>query len=356
MRGQHTPGTTSPRSMARVLAAVLLLCLVAASDLLPPQTVAQDSPRSRRGRQRRGQVEALARQAIQIHNHGVDEYGRGNLALAVALCNQALKIDPYYVDAYNTRGAAYDDLGEKEKAVADYTRAIELQPGNSMAYNNRSCAYMDMKKYDLALADCDRLVKMTPRRGGVRLRRARILLQLKQDEAALADYEAALRLGRSLDAAEKSEAQNKCQELKAALTAAKGAPVAAKISGRSSAASVAASAAASAGSTAIVVSPSQRQATVGITQQGTGINFGAWLWHLFQGNLAFAVRNWAAAARSYAEAGLANPGDPFARLRMGNALSRSGDVEGARTAYYKALAVHQRFWPAAKKLYGLNYR
>ncbi len=44
--------------------------------------------------------------------------------------------------AYNNRGYARDDMGEYDKAIADYTRAIELDPRSATAYNNRGLAWL----------------------------------------------------------------------------------------------------------------------------------------------------------------------------------------------------------------------
>ena len=50
-------------------------------------------------------------------------------------------------------GVAYINLGEYEKAVADFTRAIELNPNFAEAYNYRGFAYMKLNKKAQADAD-----------------------------------------------------------------------------------------------------------------------------------------------------------------------------------------------------------
>ncbi|TRV45609.1 MAG: tetratricopeptide repeat protein, partial [Microcystis panniformis Mp_MB_F_20051200_S6D] len=46
--------------------------------------------------------------------------------------NQAIKIKPDYADAYNNRGIAKKNLGDKQGAIADYNQAAQLysQQGN----------------------------------------------------------------------------------------------------------------------------------------------------------------------------------------------------------------------------------
>ena len=40
--------------------------------------------------------------------------------------DRALKINPEYAKAYGNRGLAWKELGEKEKARADWEKAVEL--------------------------------------------------------------------------------------------------------------------------------------------------------------------------------------------------------------------------------------
>ena len=39
---------------------------------------------------------------------------------------QAIKIDPNYVNAYNNRGLARDDLGDKQGAIKDFQTAANI--------------------------------------------------------------------------------------------------------------------------------------------------------------------------------------------------------------------------------------
>ena len=39
-------------------------------------------------------------------------------------------------------GAAYNDLGEHQRAIQDFDQAISLNPQDALAYNNRGIAYV----------------------------------------------------------------------------------------------------------------------------------------------------------------------------------------------------------------------
>ena len=55
---------------------------------------------------------------------------QGNSAAAIADYNLALRHDPNYADAYESRGRAYAARGEQDRAIADYDRAIALRGGS----------------------------------------------------------------------------------------------------------------------------------------------------------------------------------------------------------------------------------
>ncbi len=66
-----------------------------------------------------------------------------------------IAMDPKSASAWNCRGAAFELLGENDKAIADYSRAIELQAAPAWLVN-RGNVYVRDKKYELALADFER--------------------------------------------------------------------------------------------------------------------------------------------------------------------------------------------------------
>ena len=50
--------------------------------------------------------------------------------------NEAIRIDPEYVRAYNGRGYVWESKREYDKAIADYTEAIRIEPKDADSYNN----------------------------------------------------------------------------------------------------------------------------------------------------------------------------------------------------------------------------
>ncbi|MBN1364328.1 MAG: tetratricopeptide repeat protein [Syntrophaceae bacterium] len=56
--------------------------------------------------------------------------------------NKAIGLKPDYFKAYNNRGFAYFKLGHNKNAIRDYNEAILLKPDYAKAYNNRGYIYL----------------------------------------------------------------------------------------------------------------------------------------------------------------------------------------------------------------------
>jgi len=78
---------------------------------------------------------------------------------AIALCDGELKRDPKFVNLLCTRGIAWMELREFEKAVHDYQAALKLSPGNQTVFYNLACLEMKKKNPKRALAFLAKAVK-----------------------------------------------------------------------------------------------------------------------------------------------------------------------------------------------------
>lgn len=52
----------------------------------------------------------------------------GDSVLGLPVAAKALRMDPSYADAYDTRAAIYESLGDREKAISDLKMALKLNP------------------------------------------------------------------------------------------------------------------------------------------------------------------------------------------------------------------------------------
>ncbi len=80
----------------------------------------------------------------------LDWYKKGNACWwsyekQVEYYTKAIELAPNWAYPYNNRGVAYFNLGQWEKAKADWDKAIELKPDYKLAIANRAGANFNKK-------------------------------------------------------------------------------------------------------------------------------------------------------------------------------------------------------------------
>ena len=60
-----------------------------------------------------------ASKAGDFYIQGQSQHVKGDSQAAIAAYTQAINLNPNYAEAYNSRGLAYFDLGNKQAAIAD---------------------------------------------------------------------------------------------------------------------------------------------------------------------------------------------------------------------------------------------
>ncbi len=78
---------------------------------------------------------------------------------AIDAYSQAIKLKPHPF-AYNNRGAARADLGDKQGAVADYSKPIELKPDLATPYANRGIARAELGDKQGAIEDLQKAAQL----------------------------------------------------------------------------------------------------------------------------------------------------------------------------------------------------
>lgn len=103
---------------------------------------------------------ALELDASQIQNIPNSLY---NYDEVIADYNQAIELNPEYVDAYNNRGVVRYEKGDFEGAFADYDQAIRVNPSYAKPYKNRGLALQRQGDLKRANADFEQYLRLDGR-------------------------------------------------------------------------------------------------------------------------------------------------------------------------------------------------
>jgi tetratricopeptide (TPR) repeat protein len=101
--------------------------------------------------------------AIAYYSRGLAYYDKGDDDRAIAEFNEAIRLDPKFAYAYSSRGLAYDHKGDLGHADPDYNEAIRLDPKYAQAYFNRGNAYYQKGDDDRAIADYSEAIRLDPK-------------------------------------------------------------------------------------------------------------------------------------------------------------------------------------------------
>jgi tetratricopeptide (TPR) repeat protein len=86
---------------------------------------------------------------------------------AIAACDRAIESgklkDSQLASAYYNRGLARLEMGEYDRAIADFDESIRLDPTSAWTFNNRGTAWYARADLDRAAADFDQAIRLDPK-------------------------------------------------------------------------------------------------------------------------------------------------------------------------------------------------
>lgn len=112
--------------------------------------------------------------------------------------NKALKMNPADAYAYHNRGRAYGEQGQYDLAISDYTEALEMNPRYGDAYFHRGLAYHAKGQYDRAISDYTKALEINPGDAGTYYARGFTYYFKKEYEKSWSDVKKAQSLGYSI--------------------------------------------------------------------------------------------------------------------------------------------------------------
>jgi tetratricopeptide (TPR) repeat protein len=126
-----------------------------------PQAQTQQSQQPQTPQQQQSQPQN-ANTAQSYYESGFAAQMKNDFDKAIADYTQAIRLDPNYEIAYQSRGALYNFKGDYDKAIADNTQAIRINPNGPFNYSNRATAYFNKRNYKQAREDVNKALQLNP--------------------------------------------------------------------------------------------------------------------------------------------------------------------------------------------------
>ena len=142
------------------------------------------------------------KKALKINPYYADAYSnmgnvlkdKGDLEAAIESYKQALKIKPDYAQAYSNMGIALKGKGDLNAAISSYKQALKIKPDYAEAYNNMGSALNDKGDLEAAIESYKQALTIKPDYAEA-YNNMGIALKDKGDlEAAIESYKQALKI------------------------------------------------------------------------------------------------------------------------------------------------------------------
>jgi tetratricopeptide (TPR) repeat protein len=136
------------------------------------------------------------KEAAAYNNRGCIHVKSGNdLNKALSDFNKAIELNSNFAAAYTSRANVYLKMREPQKAINDCTKAIDISPDENIEpYYNRGLAYVNIGETEKAFADYDKVIALDSKNAEAYAKRGLINSQLGRKQEAISDFETFLRL------------------------------------------------------------------------------------------------------------------------------------------------------------------
>ncbi|MDA8164280.1 MAG: tetratricopeptide repeat protein [Desulfobacteraceae bacterium] len=128
----------------------------------------------------------------EFFDEGQRLFMSGRIRESIDQFTQALAAGHDEVPVRLSRGAAYLNIQELDKALADLDAVLAKDPGNERAHYYRGIVLLNKEEFERAATDFDRTIAQNPQRGPAFLGRALALSESGREEEALRDFKTAV--------------------------------------------------------------------------------------------------------------------------------------------------------------------
>ncbi len=130
--------------------------------------------------------------ARQLYQQGILYYDKADYKQAIKLLSQAIKINPEYSSAYNSRADAYYRLGNYEKSQQDSSAAIRNNPNDANAYYDRAFSLYLIGEFNGAIIDYNQAIKLNSEYANAYYGRGLARHEIKENRKAITDLDRAI--------------------------------------------------------------------------------------------------------------------------------------------------------------------
>ena len=129
------------------------------------------------------------------HYNLAHEYAsKGLTDMAIAECQMALRLEPYFTKAHNGLGIAYKSKGLLDMAIAEFQTVLRLDPSFADAHNNLGNVYSSKGLIDMAIAEYQMALRLKPESAKIHYNLGEEYSSKGLTDMAIAEYQMALSL------------------------------------------------------------------------------------------------------------------------------------------------------------------
>lgn len=96
----------------------------------------------------------------QLFNQACNLEEEGKYKEAIEILTKALEINPNDIECYNNRAWDYNDLGNNDKALADFQKMLIIDSVNTAAIYGIGYIYFEQGQFQKAIDKFDKIIKL----------------------------------------------------------------------------------------------------------------------------------------------------------------------------------------------------
>ncbi len=135
--------------------------------------------------------------ALELYDRGVLLFSEGEPDKALAVFEEAIRLDPACAPAYNGQGCVLLAQDKPDAALIAFNESIRIEPDFCKPYANRGAIYDQRGQYDLALADYNKAIELEPTFIIAIRNRGLLYYETQRDEEAISDFSSFLEVDKS---------------------------------------------------------------------------------------------------------------------------------------------------------------